>query len=384
MQNVEAKAGQTLVGKDGQRGFGFAPPKLSGGVKCLDSEKVSKRMVCHLHWLTLVGKKHLLTKVRQVLEKQWGKAEHDCSGVLFYQSGEVYASGVKLVWNPVGGGDHFTVDIPGRALDELGLFGQFDLIEAIYMGMHATRLDVAVDFTGYGDAIGQAEASCRAGELTGARKWKPDHEYECGMNPTQYMVRLGKRPKKSAGKSGRFYDKELESGNGDYEGVQRFEVEFRKEMANSALQGIMEDPTAANVAGYALGAFDFRTVKGKDKHKDRRERVAWFADLTKGVKLCKASVEKKAADLLSYAIHFNKCVLRRLRGFQNETGLTIDEVCDVLETMTKEVTGAIMPRVDRVVRQFTSEIDSICGHVEPAPDEKGERVNRMTGEICPI
>jgi len=166
---------------------------------------------------------------------------------------------------------------------------------------HATRIDVAVDFRGEGLRVVQDVISgCRRGEVTGARA-DNFKVHEQGRNGCRGLgVSIGSRGKNGSGRFVRCYDKGLETGELSANEWHRFEAEFSKDVAATALTWILQgqvmkengfepmlvrwrnwEPTPGweiSAAQCAFGAMDFRECNGQ-RSLERRPRAAWFAAL---------------------------------------------------------------------------------------------------------
>lgn len=357
---VEAKQGQAPIQADGQRAFAFYPPTLLGGVKCQAlKNRRSDHFTIGLHWIRLVGPSHLRTRLRETLQRQWGTPQTRDSGRLFYRQGERYESGVELLWQPVGKDqDHCCVDVPGKALDELGFFGQLDLLKDLGLGMHATRIDVAADFKDTPGLIGSIFEACRNGSLVGARKWKPDFEFSGAEKVTSATMRIGSRGDGGSGRYVRCYDKGLESGDAAPGEWERFEVEFSGEVANLTFQMLVEKPTAEMAAAVAFGAVDFRESNG-DKHVARRPRLDWWQRITSGLELVRAKAKQTATQLIGFAQWMVKCSLPTLEAMSRDSGLSVGQVVEILTGGQR----ASQCRRGLAVRQFVELIET--GEVPP-------------------
>ncbi|HZZ43072.1 MAG TPA: replication initiation factor domain-containing protein [Tepidisphaeraceae bacterium] len=156
---------------------------------------------------------------------------------------------------------------------------------------HATRVDV-----GWNDMIGlidldEVEEAATSSEVSGFKSYggrmTPLKSMSTGEKKGD-MITFGARGSDGGGKYMRIYDKTLESKGkivakdqtGEEFNVIRMEVEFGDHWAQMAFRRLAKcrdvREFAQTMANLLTSSVDFLEKKGKDRHKNRRDRLDWW------------------------------------------------------------------------------------------------------------
>lgn len=279
-----------------------------------------------IDWLRLSGPRAVLHDVKWQLEERFGRYEN-CKGRWFYSAGWAFAGGVFVFFDTdMEGVEHFSVEIPGSALQSLE-FGEVIELAANLMGMglRATRIDLAFDSFGRRGLCEKAIRSCEAGELCGAKTYQ-EHRL-CGSSGiVGHTVYIGKRGKLGSGRFVRIYDKGLESGTAERGAWERYEVEFSGDTAAEVAERVvLADDPVTTALGFIKGAVEFRLVTG-DKNRKRRPLVKWYAELFDGTDVQFARIKRSKTTLESFSAWLRRCVAPTMKALEMSANVDLVEV----------------------------------------------------------
>jgi len=263
------------------------PPQLTGGQKTVEG------VVVGVDWVSVTFPGDLdrvLLMVSLALGCEagdWVELEHGSYG---YRQGQVGPGGAKVWWDAPGR-DDVHVSLPGQAC---GVVGHERLKKYLWQvtaaGGKATRLDVAVDdyarTVSPGDVLRALQGPDR---VTHARDYLTQQGGRVGSSElTGATVYLGAP---SSRQRLRVYDKGLESG-GEMNCV-RWELQSRKEAAETMVQVLADQDWGAVVASRLVGFVDFREAAAHSEM-EKRPRVSWFKELVGLVEKASAYLPKPA------------------------------------------------------------------------------------------
>jgi len=194
------------------------------------------------------------------------------SGAYGYQKGMLGPGGARVWWDAPGR-DDIHVSFPGKACRISGLERMVRFLRySISHGGKATRCDVAMDDYERIVSPRQVQEALQGPDaVTHAQKVLTQQGGVVGSpdltGATVYLGAPGARQRL------RVYDKGLESG-GEMDCV-RWELESRKEAAESMLAALAYQDWGQVMASRLVGFVDFRDI---DSHSEveKRQRVAWF------------------------------------------------------------------------------------------------------------
>jgi hypothetical protein len=316
-------------------------------------------------WIRCVGPVELASQVGTRLSLEFGQPE-PIPGRWRYDRGERYPEAVDLLWHDGTGikppsPDAWTVcvDISGGALGLLGGNVAIELLRwfLLDLGMHATRIDAAVDFIDEGrNVVECAERSCMDGELCGARVWEP----KCKVRDGEVIARginIGTRGGNGSGRYLRIYDKGLETQTRPPGEWERWEVEFTGKVGAEAGKRIAEaDRPAEVIAAVALGAVEFRENNGRSEL-DRRPLAQWYADLIDGVRPERLALERQATTLESWAAWMIASVMPTVQDAARATGQSTADVLSDVSNNWRAVRGPYERKPEKrpIVQQYVRE-----------------------------
>lgn len=389
-----------------EHGASAHPPGVTRGEKLHHAEqRVS------IDWFTGSAPESVKSRAIKWLRARFGELS-ERPGMHFYRRCLVTPLGAKLLFDPicVGEGEtaHCTIQLPGESLAIMGGAARLDAIrELVAMGFQATRLDVAVDFVGEGvNLVAAVQEACRAGQLTGARVWRPDDEFTSDGRMTQHCVRLGRRGRDGSGRFVRCYDKGLETKTLPAGEWQRWECEFSGECARWAVaillqaddleSGRQEWPVlsglqwAPAVKGWrhqavaiALGAVDFREPrKGVSRSLRRRRRASWWAEVLGSV--VPERIREAAArvpNVLRTAKHWARCLLPGLRGTADALGMTLEGALEWLQDVSGEPVRLSRTKMAVAAERFQMAFPGPVHRRRSDPCEVGQRLRAWVEQV---
>jgi DNA relaxase NicK len=252
---------------------------------------------------------------------------------------------------------HIVLELPGSFLAPVPGADRVELMRQLrLMGFKPTRLDLAIDWRGVGIQLIEAmRRACEAGELCGARRWKPHREFS-GRRVVGDGVSVGKRGGDGSGRYLRAYDKGLETGTVSEGGWVRVELELADDCAAQAADVLCEaGQWEAAAVELVLGAVDFREVTG-DKHLAKRPRAAWWAAVLDGVEGVRVVASRSAAKLQTYAAWLKRAVFRPLQSHADELGMSLREVvCFMVGEHVEPSRASGMTAVGHQLRELVRE-----------------------------
>jgi hypothetical protein len=258
----------------------------------------------------------------------------DGKGGMYLSSSRVWGS-VRLFFDHDPDGKQYCVlEVPGSSL---GLLCEADrlrlLRECLALGCRATRLDVAVDVRGSGlSIIERMQASCRAKELCGARRFEPK-EVMGQRGLVAWGCNIGQRGKDGSGRYVRCYDKGLETKTAPVGRWVRYEVEFSDDCASQAALclGDCGDVASADsrMVELALGAVEFREANGS-RSLARRAVASWWAAFVAGVRGVRLVAARVAATLSGYSRWLGDGVWRGLSALAADSKMSVGQLVEWL------------------------------------------------------
>jgi hypothetical protein len=230
---------------------------------------------------------------------------------------------------------HAVVELSGSTLsplthdEKLGLMAFLLTVE----GAHATRLDIAIDWTGEDiDIIQTIADACMSGQMTGAKRFEPmkAYKHENGKpHIVKEMIAIGARGKNGSGRYLRVYDKGLETREKQRGEWVRWELELSKDLANMAAIGILQsDDECKAMREYALGTVDFREANGK-RLRDR-PRCEWWSDLLAGTQQKRDTMPRRKPDADRYARWLGHSVLSSCYAYAEALDLDLADFMAIL------------------------------------------------------
>lgn len=350
----EAAASGRTAGREGT-----VPRPVSRGAKLHQGA-----VEVSIDWLRLRGLKVDQFKATEVLQAFFGNYEPG-RGRYFFSHSLRFEAGACILFDQER--DECIVDLPGSVLSALDGNEQMTLIKGLVLGGfgHATRIDVALDFRGSDLRVVQDVISaCRRGELTGARNVE---ETVTNQGQKGLCVRLGSRGKHGSGRFVRCYDKGLETGEASANQWHRYEVEFSKETAATALTWILQgqvlkdskygpiiskwrswEPTEGweiSAAQCAMGAVDFRQNNGQAAL-SRRPRSKWWAALlgvVEPTRICCRRVRRACLEATQAWVR--KQVMPTVLAMARLTRRSVDRVIEDLAGDMGKIRSAVTPAV---------------------------------------
>jgi DNA relaxase NicK len=280
-----------------------------------------------LDWLTACGPAELLEQVKAWAIGRFGSEFSDQGGFKFYGRSMRWAGGPIILTDHLSA-DSICVEIQGGSLVSMEADERVEIVrELLELGLHFTRLDVAVDHMGnFHGFIQRVRESAEAGELCGARCWAPIKEFSGRDRLVSEGVTFGKRGSDGSGRFVCLYDKGLESGTLSAGCWVRWETRFAADLAHDvAVRLARADSWVHVAASVAFGAVDFRVVNGRHKVAERC-RVAWWADHTAMVEMVRVKAAAAVPTLEGFKRWMRTSVAPRVLRLAADTGQRVSEV----------------------------------------------------------
>jgi hypothetical protein len=238
-----------------------------------------------LDWIRVTASAGLFEQVREWVCGRFGEpVEGEHRGMYFYRCRQDFGLGARLLWGHASASS-LCVELPGSVLASFDGEDRVAMLrELLELGCVPTRLDGAVDVVRPGvDLVERIAAACEAGCLCGARRWKPDHEFDAVGAASQLMVRIGRRGNEGSGRYVRAYDKGLEQGR-ERNQWQRLEAEFADSVAEQVGHALVHAGAGwvRTLAAMVAGSFDLR-VGDRSQRVAARTRVVWWAEFVAGL-----------------------------------------------------------------------------------------------------
>jgi len=306
-------------------------------------------------WYRVRGPSRLLSDV-VIWGSQWWGAPERWSGVHFYDSRLVWASGAQVWYDrqPFGA-DHLTLELPGQALATVPAADRWAwVLELWAMGFrHPCRIDLALDFrNGTGATlIADVLGGCGRREHCGAKQWEKVEKRGAGNRLKAWGANVGVRGGNGSGRYLRIYDKGLEQRCAPEGEWVRMEGEYSGECARTVVGLLMEaDQRAsgvdvaslfswhqADVAGVAagwqsqgialvLGTVDFREVTGHRAY-SRRPRCEWWKRVLQGVEPRRVRLSSRSRPrLAAYSRWFRRAVAPSLVAMSRGARRSVEDV----------------------------------------------------------
>lgn len=263
------------------------PPILTGGQKTVEGAAVG------VDWLSITFPGNLdrvvlaVSLALQCEVGDWVELEHGSYG---YRKGMVGPGGARIWWDAPDRVD-IHASLPGEACRIAGEIAlKRYLRHAMAVGAKATRLDLALD--DYRRIVSPADvlhALQGPDRVTHAQQYLTHQGGRVGSPElTGATVYLGAP---SSRQRLRVYDKGLESG-GEMDCI-RWELESRKEAAETLVADLAHREWGDVIAGRLVGFVDFRQAAAHSEV-ERRPRLAWFAELVGLARKASAYLPKAA------------------------------------------------------------------------------------------
>lgn len=327
--------------------------------------------VVGIGWVTLSGASLVSRELFAAwATERWG-APAECSSGRGYRKGLEWVSGLRLLFEGIGGGEHSSIVADGDFCDlhQVELPG---LIREWYkMGFcRCTRIDSFLDFCdGAGRGlIAEVEASCDRGELAGARQFHVVRPRRAGGAVLGETVYVGSR---SSDFYLRVYDKSLESGKGDRGDYVRWEAELKGDFAAFAVRcllrlvavelgedvgpnDVLNDPVAeaGSVREWgvacALSGLSFVLRRAGDRSVKRAALVQWWAKFSAGVaRHVRVAAVRVAGGLERFERWFHRQVARKASEYLAALG---GDVCQWLDRLRIQASVAVSGKLTYAVR----------------------------------
>ncbi len=326
-------------------GRGVCPLRVSQGAKRNDPARVMpvEGVSVGLDWVRVTADASLLDQLREWAVERFGAAvDGEYRGMYFYRCRQDYGLGVRLLWSHASASS-VCVELPGSVLASFSGDERVVMLrELLELGCVPTRLDGAVDVVAPGvDLVERLAASCEAGNLCGARRWKPDHEFDAEGNASQLMVRIGRRGNEGSGRYVRAYDKGLEQGR-ERNVWQRLETEFADSVAEQVggVLAVCGDGWVRELARMVAGSFDLRSGDRSQRVETRR-RVRWWGDFVSRLDVVCVRAVRVLSTAAGKLAHLRRAVAPTLVALVRESGVSSSLV---LRSLCRGVSRAAVRR----------------------------------------
>lgn len=251
--------------------IGKAPRNVIRGLNSQKGNEVG------IHWLRISVLRRNLPELRAVVDGFFDKSTSDGYGLWSYDSRHIWRNGVSLNYdheidrsNLVHGGK-VSLDIPGKALDEVGDL-QFFLDQLNGFEPVCTRIDIFFDDYQRKITPNELYQITKKKDVSGFLQihHKESRVGVAGKNETRVThdeLSFGRRGQNGCGKYLRVYDKNLES-EGEKNCI-RWEIEFTKDRANLVFKKLCETRSIdafATLCGSLIGGSVSFIHRNNDKN----------------------------------------------------------------------------------------------------------------------
>lgn len=294
-----------------ERGVSPPPTGPSGGVIEVESplgitgDKVTKEeeSVCsevkHIEklndWLNLTFPSGERENVEQIITDYLGQPERQEKGTNTYQESKRWITGAIIAWTE--GRAECWLSMNGDSCDMILPEHKLELFEQLRkLNGKCTRLDAALDVPRSMVSMEQIHAAAMAQQVVGFKRYDPRRPIR-NMDTGQLEgdeANFGRRGKDGSGRYVRVYDKGLES-NYSRDCI-RFEVETSGEVANLWFSILCDSDDVTEfekiMGRIVCGSIDFADKVGAHRHRDRFERLSWWASIVELVGQAKLTVQR--------------------------------------------------------------------------------------------